>query len=522
MRCVVRRAEIIAALSIATDLAMGQPVEFALRSCLLALRLGETLGFTSDEMRETYYETLLRYIGCNAETYVVAALFGDEFELRRDLALIDRANIIERTSTIVRAAQRATEGTSVLALIPGIVKLLARARSTGISIITGHCEVAERIALRLGLGPVLSANLAQFFERWDGRGLPRGLNGEAIARSVRLATLAQDLILLSETYGPEHALAVIKKRRGRVYDPQFVNHILTHRTDVTSDLHKQPSWDAVLAAEPGPQTVLAEDELDEGCRVIADFSDIKAPFTIGHSRAVAALTDAAGRACGLPDADVATLRRAAYVHDLGDVSVPTALWIKPSAFTEREWERVRLHPYYTERILARPKTLAAIGHVASLHHERLNASGYHRGVGAPDLTPAARILAAAEAYQTKVEPRPHRPTLSADAAASALRQEMRAGCIDSEAGAAVLAAAGHRVPPVRRQLVADLTGRELDVLRLIARGQPTRDIAAALGISEKTAGNHVQNLYGKIAVSTRAGAVMFAVEHGLLNTVEDN
>src|SRR5579864_520124 len=138
MRSVVRRAEIIAALSIATDLAMGQPVEFALRSCLLAVRLGETLGFTSDEIRETYYETLLRYIGCNAETYVVAALFGDELEFRRDLALVDRANIIERTSTIVRAAQRATEGTSILALIPGIVKLLARARSTGISIITGH------------------------------------------------------------------------------------------------------------------------------------------------------------------------------------------------------------------------------------------------------------------------------------------------------------------------------------------------------------------------------------------------
>jgi hypothetical protein len=182
MTSVVRRAEIIAALSIATDLAMGQPVEFALRSCLLALRLGETLGFTGDELRETYYEALLRYVGCNAETYIVAAVFGDELELRRDLAVIDRANVIERTNTLVRAAQRVAEGTSVLAVIPGVLKLLSVARSTSIPIIAGHCEVAERIALRLGLGPVVSANLSQFYERWDGRGLPRGLSGEAIAR----------------------------------------------------------------------------------------------------------------------------------------------------------------------------------------------------------------------------------------------------------------------------------------------------------------------------------------------------
>ena len=257
MPSVVRRAEIIAVLSVATDLAMGQPVEFALKSCFLGLRLGQALGFTGEELRETYYEALLRYVGCNADTYAVAAFFGDEMALRRDLAAIDRANAVERTRAILRAAQRAHAGTPLLSMISGIVKVLALARSTGVPIIAGHCEVAERIALRLGLGPAISSNLGQFYERWDGRGLPSGIRGEAIARPVRVAALAQDLILLSATH-----------------NPQIVDHILAHARDVIADLKEQPSWEAVLALEPAPQALLSESELDEACRVIADFTDI--------------------------------------------------------------------------------------------------------------------------------------------------------------------------------------------------------------------------------------------------------
>jgi HD-GYP domain-containing protein (c-di-GMP phosphodiesterase class II) len=518
----VRRAEIVAALACATDFAMGQPLDFAIASCQLGLRLGQTLGFSAEELRSTYYVALLRYIGCNADTYAIAALFGDEIELRRDVAASDRGSLYERAGVLIRAAQRASAGAPLLSVIASVVKLFANARSTAVPIIAGHCEVAERIAKRLGLGPAVAANLAQFYERWDGHGLPRGLEGEAIAPAVRVAALIQDLALLAAAYGLDGAREIIRKRRGTAYDPRIVDQLLACWQDIVPGLGQQVSWDDVLALEPGPHAVLSSDELDEACLTIADFTDIKAPFTLGHSRAVAALAAAAGRACALPDADVATLRRAGCVHDVGDVGVPTALWIKPGPFTDSEWERVRLHPYYTERILARPRTLAAIGHLASLHHEHLDASGYHRGVGALDLAPAARILAAAEAYQTKIESRPHRPALSAAAAASALKQEMRAGRIDADAGAAVLAAAGHHVQPIRRQLVADMTGRELDVLRLIARGQSTREIATTLGISGKTAGNHIQNLYGKIEVSTRAGAVMFAIEHGLLNTAGDN
>jgi HD-GYP domain-containing protein (c-di-GMP phosphodiesterase class II) len=515
----IRRAEIIAALSIATDLAMGQPVEFALRSCLLAVRLGEALGLTVGELRETYYEALLRYIGCNAETHIIAALFGDELEFRRDMAAIDRRSLLERGRVILRAAQRVRAGTPFPRLIPETISLVARARSTAPAVIAGHCEVAERIAVRLGLGARVSANLGQFFERWDGHGLPHGLVGESIARPVRVVALAQDLVLLCAAYGKDRALAIVRKRQGRSYDPHMVDFVLAHARELLIEaeaLEAQSTWDTVLRLQPGCEEALAEAELEEACRVFADFTDLKTPFTCGHSRAVAGLVEIGARSCGLGETDITILRRAALVHDLGDVTVPTAVWMKTGSLSASEWERVRLHAHYTERILARSQTLGPIGRIAGLHHERLDGSGYHRGIGAQGLSAAARILAAAEAYQTKIEPRPHRPALAPDSAAAALKQEMRSGRIDSEAGAAVLSAAGHHVPPVRRQLVADLTPREIAVLRLISRGQSVRQVAEALGIAEKTAGNHVQNLYEKIGVSTRAAAALFAIEHGLL------
>jgi HD-GYP domain-containing protein (c-di-GMP phosphodiesterase class II) len=275
------------------------------------------------------------------------------------------------------------------------------------------------------------------------------------------------------------------------------------------------SWDAVQALEPEPHVVLGEAEFDEACLAMADFTDIKSPFTFGHSRAVAELAAEAGRSCGLPQADVTTLRRAALLHDLGQVAISSGIFAKTSALNDSERERIRLHPYHAERILARPEALARLGQLASLHHERLNGSGYHRGARGEALSPSARILAAAEMYRALVEARPHRPAFTPDQAAVTLRGEVREGRLDGEAVAAVLEAAGHRVAPVRRELIAGLTAREMDVLRLIARGKSMKEIGASLGISPKTADNHIQNLYDKIGVRTRAGATLFAIEHGL-------
>jgi HD-GYP domain-containing protein (c-di-GMP phosphodiesterase class II) len=215
-----------------------------------------------------------------------------------------------------------------------------------------------------------------------------------------------------------------------------------------------------------------------------------------------------------------SLRRAGLVHDLGRVSVSAAVWGKEGALTRDEWEKVRLHPYYTERVLSRPAALARLGQLASTHHERLDGGGYHRATAGAALSRPARILAAADGYRARIEPRPHRPALAPDDAAASLRDDVRDGRLDADAVSAVLEAAGHGAGRRRRTQVAGLTDRELDVLPLVARGQSIREIAHTLTISPKTADAHLQHIYSKLGVSTRAGATLFAVQHGLLDRGE--
>jgi DNA-binding CsgD family transcriptional regulator len=193
------------------------------------------------------------------------------------------------------------------------------------------------------------------------------------------------------------------------------------------------------------------------------------------------------------------------------------VWGKPGPLTADDWERVRLHPYLSERVLARSSGLAALAELASLHHERCDGSGYHRGLDGRSLPYPARVLAAADAFHAMTEPRPHRGALAPEAAAAELRAESRAGRLDSDAVEAVVAAAGGR-PRRRRDQVAGLTERELGVLQLLARGLSTKQIAEKLVISPKTADTHIQHIYGKVGVSTRAGATVFAMRHGLVES----
>jgi HD-GYP domain-containing protein (c-di-GMP phosphodiesterase class II) len=511
----VRRAEIVAALSLATDLAIGQPVEYALKSCVLGMRLGAALKLDRQTLRGIYNHALLRYIGCNAETDAMAALFGDEIDLRRTLAPLDVGNPGELAPVLLRAIVRAQSGQPLGAMIVGVVKGLAASKSLTVAGFQAHCETAERFARRFGFDDTIIGHLGQFPERWDGKGMPNGLRGEAIAPPVRVVTLVQDVIVLCEAHGLDAAIATVKKRRGKAYDPNMASAFIAGASELMADLDAQASWDAVLALEPAPHVRLTEAQFDEACLAIADFADIKSPFTFGHSRAVAALAVAAGRCCGLPESDLTTLRRAALLHDIGQVAVSSGILAKPGPLTDIEREKVRLHPYHAERILARPAALARLANVTARHHERLDGSGYHRGARGDGLSPLAKILAAAEVYQGMTEARPHRPAWAAAEAAVTLRREVREGKLDGEAVAAILEAAGHHVPPVRRELVAGLTAREVDVLRLVARGQTMKEIGRLLGISPKTADNHIQNLYAKIGVRTRAGATLFAIEHGL-------
>ena len=511
----VRLAELMAALSLATDLGMGQPMEFALSSCSLAVRLAEQCGYSDEALREVYYQALLRYIGCNAETDWLASIVGDEQGLRAEFARIDHANLAEVLNRFVGAILQGNAGDSRLNLAGAIGRgLLASSRVK--PMFAGHCEVAQRLAERFGFDKNIIYGLGQLYERWDGKGSPKAIKGEAIAPAVLVVTLAQDMVIFHRLGGVDAALNVARQRKGSAYAPKLVDVFCAHREELCRDLDEEPSWEAMLELEPGSQQTLTEEQLDNACRAFGDFVDIKSTYTLTHSSGVADLAAEAARRSGLPASDVISIWRAALLKEIGRTGISSSIWEKPASLTGREWERVRLHTYYAERIFAQTPALAKLGTLASLHHERLDGSGYHRGLPSASQSLAARILAAADVYHSLTEIRPYRHAFEPEAALHELQAQARAGKLDVDAVNSVLTAAGHSVKKARKEMVAGLSEREVGVLRLVSHGLTIKQMAAELVISEKTVDSHIQHIYKKIGVSTRAGATMFAMENQLL------
>jgi HD-GYP domain-containing protein (c-di-GMP phosphodiesterase class II) len=499
-------------LSLATDLGIGVPLEHGLQSTLIAIRLGEQLGVDAETASQTYYTCLLFYVGCTANADIAAEIFGDHNALTTYGAPVRFGSRMERAAGLMRAVAPPTGTTLVRArqLAYGLPKL-ARVFPGQVAAL---CEVAQMLTDRLGLPAEIGALFFYVDERWDGKGDPGRAKGEEIPLAVRIVQVARDAAFQRMLGGPDLAARVIRQRAGSAFDPVVAAYLADGAAELLAPHDDASAWDEALAGEPAPQVTLGGEAIERALAAMGDFADLASPFLVGHSAGVAMMAASAGRVFGLDAAEIATVRRAALVHDVGRVAIPVTIWQKPGPLTEDEWERVRLHAYHTERLLTRSPFLAALASVATFHHERLDGSGYHRGVAAAGIARPARLLAAADAYQAMTEPRPHRQALSPEQASMTLSQEVRAGRLDAESVAAVIEASGQPVPQLARP--AGLTEREAQVIGLLARGYQTKQVAATLRISVKTADRHVQNAYAKIGYSSRAAAALFAMEHGLI------
>jgi HD-GYP domain-containing protein (c-di-GMP phosphodiesterase class II) len=501
----------MAALSLATDLGIGVPFEHGLQSTLVAMRLGERLGVDPDTASQTYYACLLFYVGCTADAEVAAETFGDDDALATYAMPARFGSKPEMLAGMMRAL--ASSGSPAPVRAMQIARGMPRATREFKGHVTAFCEVAQMLTDRLGLPASMQGLFAYLVERWDGKGLPGRARHEEIPLPVRIASVARDAAFQRMLGGPEFAAEVVRKRAGGAFDPTVATPLADRAAELLAFDADASAWEETLAREPGPWLTLEGEAIDQALGAMGDFADLASPYLVGHSAGVAELGTAAARRCRLEAADMAQVRRGALVHDLGRVAVPVRIWQKGAPLTPDDWERVRLHAYYSERVLTRSAFLATLAPVAGFHHERLDGSGYHRGTAAAELTPPARLLAAADAYHAMTEPRPHRAALAPEQAAETLGQEAGAGRLDPDAVTAVLEVAGQRVPRLERP--AGLTEREAEVLGLLARGLQTKQVAHRLGISVKTADHHIQNAYAKIGVSTRAAAALFAMQHGL-------
>jgi HD-GYP domain-containing protein (c-di-GMP phosphodiesterase class II) len=510
----LRLAEFVATLALAQDNAFGQPLESQLRSCLLASWLCEEGGL-GDDVRETaYWVALLRYVGCTGHAHEVATLFGDDIAIRAQTLVHDAGNPAEVMHDVV---EYATAGRSEPERDEIIKMLQETAHEWAVHNFKSGCEVADMLVRRLDLDPSVREALAFTFERWNGKGFPTHTGGEAIPLAMRVVHLSHDMEAIGRLFSPDRALEAVRARRGATYDPAVADLFLEHGATWLDRLRETEPWDAVLALEPEPRRVLDGEALDDVLAVAADFIDLKSPYMGGHSRRCAQLATDAARVLGLPEEVTTKVRRAALVHDFGITAVSNSIWDKPGALTRTEFDRVELHPLLTEQMLRRSPALVVVNPIASAHHEKCDGSGYHKRVRAETGDAAACVLAATEIYVGLTTERADRPPFAADAAAAELRRLEGEGVLEPRATRAVLVAAGHGEPEarVRRrpQNPGGLSRREVDVLTLAARGLTTRQIADRLVISPKTTDHHIQHIYAKIGVSTRAAAALWAMQH---------
>jgi HD-GYP domain-containing protein (c-di-GMP phosphodiesterase class II)/DNA-binding CsgD family transcriptional regulator len=500
----LRLTELLASLSLATDLGTGQPLGHGLSTCLLSVDLARAVDCSEEEIRAVHQVSLLRFLGCTSDASDTARqVGGDDIGFNEAMAPVFHGGSVEMIAAMVRTVgagspplSRAMLVGSALADVHGAQRSLA-----------AHCEVGAMLSRRLGLSESVIEALRHAYERWDGRGHPSGLSGEDIPLAIRITEVARDVDIFHRS-GADIS-SVLQHRRGRAYDPTIVDAWV--RLD---EGHREARWDEVLDAEPDP--VRRVDDIDAALGVVADFSDLKSPWTRGHSARVADLAEATIVAMGLGVEASRIVRLAGLVHDVGRVGVANGIWDKPGPLSTDEWEKVRLHPYHTERVLSRCPALSPIAEIACAHHERLDGSGYHRRATSDQLTLHARVLAAADAFAALTAARPHRGEMSMDEAAAVLEEDAKAGRLDTDAvGWVVSTARGGGARP-RFANPGSLTDREVEVLTLVATGRTNKQVAQRLYISPKTVGRHVENIYRKIDVSTRAGATVFAMEHRLL------
>jgi HD-GYP domain-containing protein (c-di-GMP phosphodiesterase class II) len=506
-------AELCAATSLFTDLGTGQSGDHALRTCVVAMRLADRLGLDDHERGAVYYGTLLRFLGCTADQHEVAAeVGGDEIAFFGGSAPTVMGSALEELRAMVPLV---APGQPLHRRARLVAALLADPKGKD-RLLSAHCEVAATLATEMGIEPAAIDALRAAYARWDGTGTPSDLEGDAIPVATRIAIVARDVELWARDVDDETAGDVLRARRGKAYDPVVVDAALDGPDGggaalaALRELHDDP-WTLVLELEPGAPRTLAGAALTRALGALGDFADLKAPEFSGHSRRTARLAGAAATGQGL---DAELVEQAALTHDIGVVGVPSGLWCAPRALTSSEWEQVRVHPMWSARILSRCGGLEGVAALAGSTHERLDGSGYPSGAhGGPD---GWAVLAAADCFDEQCSPRAYRPASQPSAAADRLGQLVSSGQLPHPAVAAVLDAAGEATPVVAVDRPAGLTEREVDVLGLLARGRTNRQIADELGISPKTVGAHVEHVYTKAGVRSRAAATLFAIHHDLV------
>lgn len=469
-------------LAIMGDLSMGQPIDHSLRVAALSTAMATHVGCDGESVNHIRQIAQLRWSGCTANAAEFAATIRDDVGGRALMLQLQ----FEKMEFLVPP--------DAIAEKIGLVSTI-------------HCDVSSLIANSLGLDNAISAALGCVFEHWDGSGSPNALRGDAIPTAAMVVAICSELEILSRLHGLPKTLTILRQRADVVYPSHLVDAMDKYAHDWLGAIHLAPDISTDSA-----------DERQIKMDLIGHVIDLKLPWLLGHSVAVAKTADAMAAMMGVTSKKRARLRRAAWLHGLGGVSVPNAIWDRSGPLTTGDMERVRLAPYWTSRVGNIVAGLADAAETASHAYERLDGSGYFRGISANSTPIESRILATAVCWVAMISERPWRKAMDVDAAMAELRREADSGRFDVQVLDSLVRCVAPDAVPIEGKGPAMLllTARELDVLRRVSLGDSNKEAAQNLGISPSTVRTHMESMFNKLGCKTRAACTLRASVLGLL------
>ncbi|MDF3070748.1 MAG: metal-dependent phosphohydrolase [Polyangiaceae bacterium] len=409
----LRLAELMGALSYALDITEGQPQGHCVRACLIGMHLGRRLGLSDEALAELYYTLLLKDLGCSSNAARICELYiTDDLAFKRDVKRLNDADFLQ---TVQFALDHTALGSGLWQRFKVLLGSLRTKESVAQELIVTRCQRGASIARRLRFHERVAQGIHSLDEHFNGHGRPERLTGADIPLYSRIALLAQVVEVFHSQSGREAACEEARRRSGTWFDPELVTALLAigAHDELWQQLASPDVSAHVFAAEPAQFSIRVDDEyLDEIAAAFGEVVDSKSPYTAGHSARVALYTDAIAEQLGLSAARRRWLHRGALLHDVGKLGVSNALLDKPGKLDSAEWEAVRKHALFTEQILSPIPQFRELARVAGAHHERLDGTGYPRGLRADEIALETRIITTADIFDAITAERPYRAAVA--------------------------------------------------------------------------------------------------------------
>ncbi|MBX3117601.1 MAG: HD domain-containing protein [Fimbriimonadaceae bacterium] len=402
------KASILGALSQALDLVEGQPEGHALRTAQIALKIGETMGLSNRQREDLYFAAVLKDSGCSNNSVRIQQIFGgDEHLSKRAVKFIDWTSPAQ---SLKFAWQHTEAGRSLAAKLRRMASNIGSPNQVMNAMTEARCTRGAAIANMLSLNPAVADAILYLDEHWDGKGAPYQLAGDKIPILSRILCFAQTFEVFLACYGLEESLDMAAARSGRWFDPEVVQACVDFADD-NSFLESIGDPSFVERELPELAGNAIESDIDAICEAFAMIVDAKSNFTSEHSTRVMQYSVLIAEHLGFDKARLSDLRRAALLHDIGKLGVPSGILEKPGRLDPEEFERVTLHPKFGHEILGRIPSFEYMAEIASAHHERLDGKGYWRGLGADDLSLDVRIVTACDVFDALSATRPYRAAM---------------------------------------------------------------------------------------------------------------